>query len=209
LLILDEIFTGFGRTGDWFACEHEGVIPDLICLGKALTGGFPLSACVGRAELMEAAWPKSRGEAIHTSTFLGHPIGCAMALAQIAEIQRLRLPDRSRAQGLRLMRGLDRLTKRSRFLNLRPRGRGLMVGLEVTRKNGKPATDEVWAVVREMMRRGFLILPEGEHGEVLGFIPPLTVEWRQLHRALLALEDALAGLRGRSSTSRRAEGLPP
>ncbi len=83
LLILDEIFTGFGRTGKWFACEHTGVVPDLVCLGKALTGGFPLSACVGRAGLMDAAWPASRGEAIHTSTFLGHPVGCAMALAQI------------------------------------------------------------------------------------------------------------------------------
>ena len=88
LLILDEIYTGFGRTGKWFACEHSGVMPDLICLGKALTGGFPLSACVGRADLMDAAWPASHGEAIHTSTFLGHPVGCAMALAQITEIRR-------------------------------------------------------------------------------------------------------------------------
>ena len=99
LLILDEIYTGFGRTGKWFACEHSGVIPDLICLGKALTGGFPLSACVGRADLMDAAWPPSRGEAIHTSTFLGHPVGCAMALAQIAEIGKLKLPERSAELG--------------------------------------------------------------------------------------------------------------
>ena len=73
--------------GRWFACEHSGTVPDLICLGKALTGGFPLSACVGRADLMDAAWPPSSGEAIHTSTFLGHPVGCAMALAQIKEIE--------------------------------------------------------------------------------------------------------------------------
>ena len=80
-----------GRTGRWFACEHWGVVPDLICLGKALTGGFPLSACVGRADLMDAAWPPSSGEAIHTSTFLGHPVGCAMALAQIREIESRKL----------------------------------------------------------------------------------------------------------------------
>jgi 4-aminobutyrate aminotransferase-like enzyme len=82
VLIADEILTGFNRTGALFACEHSGVVPDLICLGKALTGGFPLSACVGRAALMDA-WPPSEGEALHTSTFLGHPVGCAMALASI------------------------------------------------------------------------------------------------------------------------------
>ena len=86
LLIVDEIYTGFGRTGRWFACEHTHTVPDLICLGKALTGGFPLAACVGRTDLMDRAWPPSTGEAIHTSTFLGHPVGCTMALAQIREI---------------------------------------------------------------------------------------------------------------------------
>src|SRR5262249_17228329 len=91
VLIVDEIFTGFGRTGAWFACEHGDTVPDVICLGKALTGGFPLSVCVGRADLMDQAWPESTGEAIHTSTFLGHPVGCAMALAQIREIKERRL----------------------------------------------------------------------------------------------------------------------
>ncbi len=98
--MLDEIYTGFGRTGQWFACEESGTLPDLICLGKALTGGFPLSACVGRADIIDAAWPPSAGEAIHTSTFQGNPVGCAMALAQIAEIQARQLPrprGRSRA----------------------------------------------------------------------------------------------------------------
>ena len=99
LLILDEIYTGFGRTGKWFACEHSGTVPDVICLGKALTGGFPLSACVGRADLMDAAWPPSSGEAIHTSTFLGHPVGCAMALAQIKEIKAQKLVQRSAELG--------------------------------------------------------------------------------------------------------------
>src|SRR5439155_19163360 len=104
LLIVDEIFTGFGRTGQWFACEHRRVIPDLICLGKALTGGFPLSACVGKAELMDRAWPASTGEAIHTSTFLGHPVGCAMALAQSNEISKLKLVARSERSGELLLR---------------------------------------------------------------------------------------------------------
>ncbi|MGH7545297.1 MAG: aspartate aminotransferase family protein, partial [Gemmatimonadota bacterium] len=80
LLIVDEILTGLGRTGRTLACEHEGVVPDLVCLGKALTGALPFSACLGRPEVM-AAWPPSEGEAIHTSTFLGHPLGCAAAIA--------------------------------------------------------------------------------------------------------------------------------
>ena len=99
LLILDEIYTGFGRTGRWFACEYDRTVPDLICLGKALTGGFPLSACVGAATLMDRAWPLSDGEAIHTSTFLGHPVGCAMALAQLREIEARQLCDDSAAKG--------------------------------------------------------------------------------------------------------------
>src|SRR5205807_2823246 len=103
LLILDEVYTGFGRTGKWFACEHNEVIPDLICLGKALTGGFPLSACVGRAALMDAAWPPSSGESIHTSTFLGHPVGCAMALANIAELERRRLVEAAAVKGRELL----------------------------------------------------------------------------------------------------------
>src|SRR5437762_9164757 len=131
LLILDEIYTGFGRTGKWFACEHSEVVPDVICLGKALTGGFPLSACVGRADIMDAAWPSSCGEAIHTSTFLGHPVGCAMALTQIKEIARLNLVQRSARLGSVLLEKLSTLSATRSTLSLSCRGKGLLVGLEV------------------------------------------------------------------------------
>ena len=107
LLILDEIYTGFGRTGKWFACEHTKTVPDVICVGKALTGGFPLSACVGRADVMDKAWPPSFGEAIHTSTFLGHPVGCAMALAQIEEIKNQNLIEQSASKGKLLLKLLS------------------------------------------------------------------------------------------------------
>src|SRR5438552_2810692 len=127
LLVLDEIYTGFGRTGRWFACEHAGTIPDLICLGKALAGGFPLSACVGKAELMDAAWPRSEGEAIHTSTFLGHPVGCAMALAQVAEIRKRELVQSSADLGEFLLRSLSSLRPPSSILPS-ARGLGLMAG---------------------------------------------------------------------------------
>src|SRR4051812_3270239 len=136
LLVLDEIYTGFGRTGKWFACEHSGVIPDIICLGKALTGGFPLSACVGRAEVMDAAWPASRGEAIHTSTFLGNPVGCAMALAQIEELRENKLPERAAKLGEFLMSELSKV--RCPKSNVTARGVGLMAGLDFRLANGAP-----------------------------------------------------------------------
>ena len=190
LLILDEIYTGFGRTGKWFACEHSGVIPDLICLGKALTGGFPLSACVGRADLMDAAWPASNGEAIHTSTFLGHPVGCAMALAQIKEIQRLKLCERSAKLGEFLLRQLAILHPPSSIF-VSARGLGLMVGIELNLPNGKPATELALSAIKTLLHRGCIFLPEGEHGNVISFTPPLTITKAQLAKAVNELKKVL------------------
>ena len=191
LLILDEIYTGFGRTGKWFACEHSGVILDLVCLGKALTGGFPLSACVGRADLMDAAWPASTGEAIHTSTFLGHPVGCAMALAQISEIRRLKLCERSTETGKYLLKKLSKVQSPKSKIICSPRGLGLMVGVELTLPNGKPATKTALAAIKTLLHRGYIFLPEGEHGNVISFTPPLTIKKTQLHKAVVALAEVL------------------
>jgi len=187
LLILDEIYTGFGRTGKWFACEHSGIVPDVICLGKALTGGFPLSACVGRADVMDAAWPESQGEAIHTSTFLGHPVGCAMALAQIAEIRRLKLCERSAKLGARLLK----LVSTINYPRSTVRGMGLMVGLELLSRDGTRATAESLRVIKAMLHRGFILLPEGEHGNVISFTPPLTITEAQLAASLVELRNVL------------------
>ena len=190
LLILDEIYTGFGRTGKWFACEHSDVVPDIICLGKALTGGFPLSACVGRAAVMDAAWPASSGEAIHTSTFLGHPVGCAMALAQISEIRQLKLCEHSAKLGQSLLKQLHRI--QVPHLTLHARGVGLMAGLELRKPNGSPATPEVLRAIKAMLHLGFILLPEGEHGNVISFTPPLTITEAQLTRTVRALKEILA-----------------
>jgi 4-aminobutyrate aminotransferase-like enzyme len=192
LLILDEIYTGFGRTGKWFACEHSGTVPDVICLGKALTGGFPLSACVGRAELMDAAWPPSSGEAIHTTTFLGHPVGCAMALAEIKEIKARRLVQRSAELGESLLASLSTLDPRPSTLHAVPRGLGLLAGLELCLPDGAPATEASLKLVKTMLQRGFILLPEGEHSNVIGFTPPLTISPNQLRAAVNALEELLA-----------------
>lgn len=189
LLVLDEIYTGFGRTGRWFACEHSGIVPDLICLGKALTGGFPLSACVGKAELMDRAWSKSTGEAIHTSTFLGHPVGCAMALAQIAEIESRNLPQTAADLGASLLAMLQKV--QSRTLLLHARGVGLMAGLELTLPNGRPATEEAIRIVKSLLHRGCIFLPEGEHSNVIGFTPPLTISKSQLREAVRALAEEI------------------
>jgi len=194
LLILDEIYTGFGRTGSWFACEQSGVVPDLICLGKALTGGFPLSACVGRAEVMDRAWPRSPGEAIHTSTFLGHPVGCAMALAQIQEIRKEQLVPHSAKLGEELLASLSLLEPGPGSLRCSARGRGLLAGLELTGPGGAPATDVTLRVIKTLLQRGFILLPEGADANVISFTPPLVISARQIHQVVAALVSVLENL---------------
>ncbi len=193
LLILDEIFTGFGRAGKWFACEHSATVPDIVCLGKALTGGFPLSACVGRAAIMNAAWPRSTGEAIHTSTFLGHPVGCAMALAQIKEIQTRRLCERSAALGVFLLRRLRAAIPPSPW-RFEIRGLGLMAGVEIRQPDGAPATAAALGIMREMLGAGFIVLPEGEASNIISFTPPLTITRAQLAAAARAFRRAVTTL---------------
>lgn len=195
LLILDEVYTGFGRTGAWFACEHARVVPDLICLGKALAGGFPLSACVGRADLMDRAWPVSTGEAIHTSTFLGHPVGSAMALASIREIEKRNLVKRSAELGSFLLAELSALCEElagRAELRFKARGLGLLVGLELLLPNETPATAAALTIIKALLRRGFILLPEGEHANVLSFTPPLTISKAQLKTTLEAVKQVLS-----------------
>jgi 4-aminobutyrate aminotransferase-like enzyme len=189
LLIADEIYTGFGRTGRWFACEHNKVVPDIICLGKALTGGFPLSACVGKSALMDTAWPPASGEAIHTSTFLGHPVGCAMALANMRELERAKLIGASARKG-KVLLSLLRKLKSSRF-DLSVRGAGLMAGVELQTKTAAPATTESLAIIKSLLHRGFIFLPEGEHSNVISFTPPLTITEVQLRSSVAALQEEI------------------
>ena len=191
VLILDEIYTGFGRTGAWFACEHSSVTPDLLCLGKALTGGFPLSACVGRADVMDAAWPLSNGEAIHTSTFLGHPVGCAMALANVAEIRARKLVARSARLGKVLLRELCKVQDSNSNVVCRARGIGLMAGLELLHRDGSPATEQSLRIIKKLLQRGFIFLPEGEHANIISFTPPLIISEGQLRAAVVELRGVL------------------
>ena len=180
LLIFDEIYCGFCRSGKWFACEYEKVVPDLICLGKALTGGFPLSACVGDVEIMDEAWPESEGEAIHTSTYLGHPVGCAMALAQIQELKQLRMNQAVTKKSRYLMKALSAWSQAITGGKVTVVGRGLMCGVDFEGAVRDDFPDLGVQLMKAMLRRGVLILPEGESALVMGWCPPLTITEKQL-----------------------------
>lgn len=184
LLIVDEIYTGCGRTGRFFACEHEGVVPDLLCVGKGLSAGMPLSACLGRASVMDA-WPVSHGEALHTQTFLGHPASCAAALAALRVIDRDGLVERSARVGERGMQ-----TLRAGLTGVpgieAVRGLGLMIGVACTR----PETAA--AATRRALERGVIVLPSGDDGRVVSVTPPLSIPEPLLDHGLSVLVDVLA-----------------
>lgn len=182
LLILDEILTGFNRTGTLFACDYDSVVPDLICLGKALTGGFPLSACIGRAALMDA-WPESHGEALHTSTFLGHPVGCVMALASIKTHREPSTAAQVSAKSERLIAGLH-------GLNLGAvRGRGLMLGLELLNKNGEPDGSRAIAAVQKALRSGVVMLADSPDANILSFTPPFVISDDEIEFVVASLSE--------------------
>lgn len=181
LLIADEIYTGLGRTGAVFACDHEGVIPDLLCIGKGLASGMPLSACLGLDTCFDA-WPASTGEALHTQTFLGHPTSCAAALASLAVSERWQLPARARAIGSTILDHLRRgLAGLSTVVEVR--GLGLMLGIECARP------EIAHAATGRLLEQGYVLLPSGPGGRVLSLTPPLSIE----EGALLAACDAIIG----------------
>lgn len=183
LLVFDEIYTGFGRTGRWFACQHDDVVPDIMTVGKAFTGALPLSAAIGTRDVMDA-WPPSRGEAIHTSTFLGNPVACAAALAQIEEIEQQGLVARADTLGDRIHERMSQW--RDRYPLVRDvRGRGLFQGIELS---DAAAAGELVAAA---LQRGILLLGEGAEGNVLALTPPLVITERQLDFALEVIEELL------------------
>jgi 4-aminobutyrate aminotransferase-like enzyme len=191
LVIFDEIFTGLGRTGRWFACEHVGVVPDLLCVGKALGGGFPLSAVIGRPEVM-ARWGLTPGEAVHTSTFLGNPLGCAMGLATLEVLASEGLIQAAERVGRRLRRGLEALAQTSPWVG-DVRGRGCMQAVELVRdrESKTPATTLALRVVRRLLERGFIVLPSGVFGTVIALVPPFVITDAQLEAFFAAFEETL------------------
>jgi 4-aminobutyrate aminotransferase-like enzyme len=179
VLVLDEIYTGFGRTGTMFACEREAVVPDILCLGKAIAGGVPFSAAIGRPAIVDA-WPPSAGEALHTSTYLGNPLGCAAALAVLDAFERRPILAGVRAAepGLRA-----RLSAFAAIPAVREiRGLGMLWAIEF--RDAATAN----TVVRAGLQRGLILLQSGTEGTSITLAPPLVIAGDQLTRALDLLE---------------------
>ncbi|HET9392759.1 MAG TPA: aspartate aminotransferase family protein [Candidatus Rubrimentiphilum sp.] len=182
LMICDEIYTGFGRTGTMFACDYENIVPDILCVGKAMANGFPISAAIATPDVMDA-WPPSDGEALHTSTHLGNPMGCAAALASIAEIEERNLPKRTAELGVVLGSRLESLRVSGKAAGIR--GRGLMWGIELH----DPA--HARSAVERALKRGVILLQAGEEGNTLSLTPPLVIPEDELMRAVDVVESCL------------------
>ena len=181
ILIFDEIYSGFHRSGKWFACEWDEVVPDLICLGKALSSGFPISACVGKEDVMDQ-WPESSGEALHTSTFLGHPVGCAMALKSLDILARPETIEIVARASMNLKKALHDLHHDGL---VEVRGRGLMVGLELEQNAGK--------LLAELLSEGLIFLADGPAGNVLSFTPPFVISDEEIEFAVGKVSRLLRG----------------
>jgi 4-aminobutyrate aminotransferase / (S)-3-amino-2-methylpropionate transaminase / 5-aminovalerate transaminase len=186
-LVVDEVQSGFCRTGRMFAIEHANVKPDVICMAKSLAGGLPLAATVGRAEIMDSAEPGALG-----GTYAGNPIACAAALEAIAIMEREKLAERAARLGEHLRARLESLRERQPLIG-DVRGLGAMMAIELVkdRTTRAPATEETGKLVNLARSRGLLILPTGTYANVLRFLVPLTVELAQVDEALGVLEGAL------------------
>jgi 4-aminobutyrate aminotransferase-like enzyme len=173
LLIVDEIYTGLYRTGAVLGCDVTKVVPDLVCLGKAMSSGFPISACVGKRAVMDA-WPESRGEAWHTSTHLGNPLGCAMAVAALGMWRSSEWPEHACRLHGSLGGALHGFLGGMSGVRV-VRGQGALWGVEFETPDGYPDGARVGRLIEAALSRGILVLGSGAHGEVLSFCPPLTL----------------------------------
>lgn len=197
LLIADEVMTGFGRTGSLFAVEKSGIIPDILCLGKGMANGFPISACIGTTRVMYS-WGASTGDSIHTSTFLGNPLGCAVALAVIREIEEKKLVDRSRQMGEFFRKELWKLKEKYPVIS-DIRGSGLMIGVELceaghTPKKPAPATEKTRNFIAEALRHGLVLLPAGAAHNVVSITPPFIITEKEIQHSVSQFDKILSKL---------------
>lgn len=186
LLIADEIYTGLGRCGALWRSSVDDLEPDLLCVGKALGGGLPVSACIGKSEVT-AAWGEPRSEALHTATFFGNPLGCAAALASLDVIESEGLIEQSRRKGQVFVSDL-----REKVIGLpgvrEVRGQGLMVGIELDRG------ERTLVLVRRLLERGYITVPAGKNASVLSLTPSLTISPELLCGFVSTLGECLKAL---------------
>jgi 4-aminobutyrate aminotransferase len=187
LLGIDEVQSGVGRTGKWFAIEHYGVKPDYVSLAKAIAGGLPLGILIGKDELMEL------DDGSHASTFGGNPVSCSAANALIDQIRDNNLLEKVGANGRYLIRRLKEIQDVCSLIG-DVRGKGLMAGAELVRdqKTKEPATTELRELLLKLWKRGLAIIGSGK--SVVRFCPPLTIEPDQLDIGLDIFEDEIKKL---------------
>jgi len=189
LLVADEIQSGFGRTGAWFACEHEGVVPDLITTAKSLGGGLPIGGVTGRAEIMDAVHAGGLG-----GTFGGNPLSCAAALAAIDTMEADGLVERARVIGGTMLQRLESMAAAHVVVG-DARGRGAMVAIELVQDDGiTPAPDATKALAGACHAQGLLVLTAGTYGNVLRLLPPLVIPDDLLEEGLGIIDEALSRL---------------
>jgi 4-aminobutyrate aminotransferase len=185
LFIVDEIQSGFGRTGKWFAHQHYGVEPDIVVMAKALASGFPLSGIAARAELMQHSPMGSQG-----GTYGGNAVACAAGVATLRTLRKEGLIENSARLGAKLVRQLRVLKGRFPVMG-DIRGLGLMVGVELTADDGQPDTATAKAVIARCLDKGLILLPCGTYGNVVRWIPPLVINDSHLDEALTIFSGAL------------------
>jgi 4-aminobutyrate aminotransferase len=185
LLIMDEVQSGFGRTGKWFALEHFGVVPDIITVAKGIASGMPLSGVFSRLDLMKK-WQTGS----HGGTYGGNAVACAAGVATIQAMREEDMPGNAALRGIQLMTGLRKLQEQYPLIG-DVRGLGLMIGTEFT-SNGKPAEKAlIKGVVHACEEAGLLLLTCGTYDNVIRWIPPLVVNEAQINEALGIFAEAL------------------
>jgi len=189
VLIADEIQSGMCRTGDWFACDHESVVPDLVTTAKGIAGGLPLAGVTGRAELMDAVHAGGLG-----GTYGGNPIACAAALGALETMEKDDLPGRARRIGEIMLPRLRALAAASPAIG-DVRGRGAMLAVELVKPGGiEPDAAAAAKVATACHQAGLLVLTCGTFGNVLRLLPPMVIGEPLLDEGLSVLEEAFAGL---------------
>lgn len=190
LLIVDEVQSGFGRTGKWFAFQHFDVEPDVVVMAKGLASGFPLSSIAARAELMQHSPVGSQG-----GTYGGNAVSCAAAVATLRVMRDEGLIENSATMGTRLMEELKTLQDSYPVIG-EVRGLGLMVGVEFTLATGEPDGATAKAVMKQCLSDGLMLLTCGTYGNVVRWIPPLIIEDSHLDQALTIFKNAMNQVAG-------------